>query len=101
MIGIATVARPDDDGMRNESGRNRKYMRLMKATPPRPPIACSAALSTVSVIRPLFMIDRDAAGDADDERHPEQVAGAVDERRREVGLRHPRDDPDEDREQQE
>ena len=31
-------------------------MRLMKATPPSPPIACSAALSTVSVIRPLFMM---------------------------------------------
>ena len=56
MIGIATVASPDDDGMRNESGRNRKYMRLMKATPPRPPTACSAALSTVSVISPLFMM---------------------------------------------
>jgi hypothetical protein len=33
MIGIATVARPDDDGIRNDSGRNRPYMMLMKATP--------------------------------------------------------------------
>ena len=35
MIGIATVARPDDDGIRNESGRKRRYMRLMNRTPPR------------------------------------------------------------------
>ena len=56
MIGIATVASPDDDGIRNDSGRNSKYIRLMNATPPRPPTACSAALSTVSVISPLFMI---------------------------------------------
>ena len=56
MIGIATVARPDDDGMRNDSGRNSTYIRLMNATPPRSPTACSAALSTVSVISPLFMI---------------------------------------------
>src|SRR3954468_7793697 len=56
MIGIATVASPDDDGMRNDSGRNRKYMIVTKAAPPRFATACSAALSTVSVIRPLFMI---------------------------------------------
>ena len=56
MIGIATVARPDDDGMRNDSGRKSRYIRLMNATPPRSATACSAALRTVSVIRPLVMI---------------------------------------------
>src|SRR6187401_1599716 len=56
MIGIATVARPDDDGMRNDSGRNRTYMRLMKITPPRSATATSAQLRTVSVMRPLVMI---------------------------------------------
>src|SRR4051812_18812273 len=56
MIGIATVARPDDDGMRNDSGRNRTYIRLMNATPPNPDRDCSAQLRTVSVIWPLVMI---------------------------------------------
>ena len=37
MIGIATVARPDDDGIRNDSGRNSPYIRVMNATPPRSP----------------------------------------------------------------
>ena len=55
MIGIATVARPDDEGMRNDSGRNRPNIRLMNTTPPRPATACSAAFRTVSVMSPLFM----------------------------------------------
>ena len=55
MIGIATVARPDDDGIRNDSGRNRTYISVMNAAPPRSATACSAAFSTVSVIRPLVM----------------------------------------------
>ena len=55
MIGIATVARPDDDGIRNDSGRNSRYITMTKATPPRSPTACSAQCSTVSVIWPLFM----------------------------------------------
>ncbi len=56
MIGMATVASPDDDGIRNDSGRNSPNIRLMKATPPRPDTACSAALRIVSVIWPLVMI---------------------------------------------
>ena len=56
MMGIATVASPDDDGMRNESGMNSPNIRLMNAMPPRPATACSAQNSTVSVIWPLFMI---------------------------------------------
>ena len=56
MIGIATVASPDEEGIRNDSGRNSTNIRLMNATPPRSLTACSAQLSTVSVIWPLVMI---------------------------------------------
>ena len=80
MIGIATVARPDDDGIRNESGRNSPYMMLMKATPPSPASACSAALRTVSVIWPLVMITVTPRAIPMISATPEQVAGAVDER---------------------
>ena len=81
MIGIATVARPDDEGIRNDSGRNSTYIRLMKATPPRSLTACSAQLSTVSVIRPLFMITVMPRAMPMIRATPEQVACAVDEGR--------------------
>ena len=55
MIGIATVARPDDDGMRNDSGRNSRYITTANAPAPTSPRASSAQCSTVSVIWPLFM----------------------------------------------
>ena len=87
MIGMATVARPDDDGIRNDSGRNSTYITMTNAAPPTSPTACSAALRTVSVICPLFMITVMPAGDADDQGDAEQVAGTVDERRRERALR--------------
>ena len=56
MIGIATVARPDDDGIRNESGRNSRNITMANAATPTSPSATSAQWSTVSVISPLFMI---------------------------------------------
>ena len=42
--------------MRNDSGRNSTYIRLMNAAPPRSADGHSAQLSTVSVISPLVMI---------------------------------------------
>src|SRR5215471_17958686 len=56
MIGIDTVASPDDDGIRNDSGRNSVYMTTANAASPTSPSAFSAQWSTVSVIWPLFMI---------------------------------------------
>ena len=56
MIGIATVARPDEDGMRKDSGRNSAYITTAKPTSPTSPSAVSAQCRTVSVIWPLFMI---------------------------------------------
>ena len=35
MIGMATVARPDDDGIRNDSGRNSRYMTIGERRPRR------------------------------------------------------------------
>src|SRR3954462_8513559 len=52
MIGIATVARPDDDGIRNDRGRKSTYRRLTNTPPPSPETACSAALRTGSLIGP-------------------------------------------------
>ena len=53
MIGIETVARPEDDGMRNDSGRNRRYMTIANPAAPTSPSAVSAQWSTVSVICPF------------------------------------------------
>ena len=39
MIGIATVANPDDEGMRNDSGRNSRYITTAKAASPTSPRA--------------------------------------------------------------
>ena len=55
MIGIDTVARPDEDGIRNDSGRKSRNTTITKATGPRPSTACSAQCSTVSVMPPLVM----------------------------------------------
>src|SRR4051794_31948712 len=56
MIGMATVARPDDDGIRNDSGRNIRYITMANVAWPTSPSALSAQCSTVSVIWPLFMM---------------------------------------------
>lgn len=56
MIGMATVAKPDDEGMRNDSGRNSRYITTANAACPTSPSAVSAQCRTVSVISPLFMI---------------------------------------------
>ena len=82
MIGIATVARPEDDGIRNDSGRNSTNITIANAASPTSP---SADLGPVEHrVGDLAVVHdhRDAAGDPDDQGHPEQVAGAVDERRR-------------------
>ena len=55
MIGIETVASPDDDGIRNDSGRKSRYITMANAASPTSPSAVSAQCSTVSVIWPLFM----------------------------------------------
>ena len=56
MIGMATVASPDEEGIRNDRGRKRPYMTMEKAIWPTSPSATSAQCNTVSVICPLFMI---------------------------------------------
>ena len=56
MIGMASVASPDDDGIRNDSGRNSRNITTAKAPEPTSPRADSAQCNTVSVICPLFMI---------------------------------------------
>src|SRR4029450_5210052 len=56
MIGIGTGAGPGEDGIRNDSGRNRAYVTMAKRACPMSPRASSAQCSTVSVIWPLFMI---------------------------------------------
>ena len=55
MIGIATVARPEEEGIRNDSGRNSTNTTIAKPASPTSPTACSAQCRTVSVICPLFM----------------------------------------------
>ena len=79
MIGIATVASPDDDGIRNDSGRNRRNMTMQERDAARAP---EGALDPVQHrVRDLAVVHDhgDAARDADDQRDAEQVAGAVDE----------------------
>ena len=82
MIGIATVARPDDDGIRNDSGRKSTNITIANAASPTSP---SALLDPVQDrVGDLAVVHDhgDPARDPDDERDAEQVAGAVDERRR-------------------
>jgi hypothetical protein len=96
------VASPDDDGIRNDSGRNRPNIRLMNATPPSPDTACSAELRIVSVIWPLVMITVHASRDPDDQGDtPRRSRDAVDEALDEVRLRAARRDPMRIAEQQE
>ena len=56
MIGIDRVASPDEDGIRNESGRKRANITIANAASPVSPSALSTQCRTVSVIWPLFMI---------------------------------------------
>ena len=53
---MATVASPDEDGIRNESGRKSPNITSANAASPVSPSARSTQCSTVSVISPLFMI---------------------------------------------
>ena len=48
------------------------------------------------MIKPLFMMHRDAARQADDQRHAQQVARAIDEVVDQIGLSHTTDDADDD-----
>ena len=87
MIGIATVARPDEDGIRNDSGRNSRNITIGEAG------LADVAERLLGPVQdgvgdlPVVHDHGDAAGDADDEGDAEQVAGAVDERRRQVRPR--------------
>ena len=56
MIGIATVASPDEDGIKNDRGKNKPYITIENPACPTSPSAISAQCRTVSVIWPLFMI---------------------------------------------
>ena len=80
MIGIATVARPDDDGIRNDSGRNSTYIRMTNADAAE--VADRLLGPVEHRVGDLAVVHDhgDAAGDADDQRDAEQVARAVDER---------------------
>ena len=101
MIGIATVASPDDDGIRNDSGRNSTYMTIGEG---RLADITERHLGPVQHrVRDLPVVHDhgDAAGDADDQCHAEEVPRAVDERLGQLALAHPADQPDHDREQQE
>src|SRR5829696_7206356 len=56
MIGMVTVARPELEGIKKESGMKRMNRMSTKPVPLRSSTALSHQLSTVSVIFPLFMI---------------------------------------------
>ena len=82
MIGIATVARPDDDGIRNDSGRNSRNITIGEGG--LADVAERLLGPVQDGVGDLAVVHDhgDAAGDPDDERDAEQVAGPVDERRR-------------------
>ena len=99
MIGIATVARPDDDGIRNDSGRNSRYITIANAASPTSP---SARLGPVQDgVGDLAVVhdDGDAAGDADDQRDAEEVRAPSTNVVVSSPSLHPADDADQDREQ--
>ena len=73
MIGMATVARPDDDGIRNDSGMNSTNIRLMNATPPRPGHGLLGGVEDGVGDLAVGHDHGHAAGDADDQRDAEQV----------------------------
>src|SRR5215469_3127155 len=56
MIGIASVACPEEDGTRNASGMLTRYITTANAPEGSPLTAPSSACSTVSVIPALFMM---------------------------------------------
>ena len=56
MIGIDSVASPDVEGIKNDSGRNSVNITIENAASPVSPKALSIQDRTVSVIWPLFMI---------------------------------------------
>ena len=56
MIGMATVANPELEGIKNESGMKSRKRMSTKRAPDVSATRPSAQLSTVSVILPLFMI---------------------------------------------
>src|SRR5215472_9933234 len=56
MIGIASVACPEDDGTRNASGMFTRYITTANAPDGSPDTTDSSPCSTESVIEALFMI---------------------------------------------
>ena len=86
MIGIATVARPDEDGIRNDSGRNSANITIDEAG--LADVAERLLGPVQDGVGDLAVVHDhgDAARDADDQRDAEQVAGTVDERVGQVCL---------------
>ena len=101
MIGIATVASPDDDGMRNDSGRNSRNITIANAASPTSPSACSAQCRTVSVIWPLFMTTVMPRAMPMIRATPSRSRAPSTNVVGELALAHPADDADDDREQEE
>ena len=101
MIGMATVANPELEGIKNESGmKSRKRMSTKRApdvSATRPSRPVEHRVGDLPVVHD----HGDAAGDADDECHPEQVARPVDERAGQVRLGESADDADQDGEEEE
>ena len=76
---MVSTASPDDDGTRNDRIVWKTSMTLMKSTSPNPAsMPLERVQDGVGDLARVHDHD-DAAGDTDDQRHPEQVARAVDE----------------------
>ena len=75
MIGIATVASPDDEGIRNDSGRNSRYIddgeRGLADVAERLLGPVQHGVGDLAVVHD----HRDAAGDADDQGDAERGRG--------------------------
>ena len=87
MIGMATVANPDVEGI-NESGMKSRKRMSTKRAPDVSATRPSAQLSTVSVILPLFMITVMPRA-MPMMRYTEQVPRPVDERAGQIRLGEP------------
>ena len=79
---MATVASPDEDGIRKDSGRKSEKHHDRERRLAR--VAERALGPVQNRVGDLAVVHdhRDPAGDADDERDAEEVASAVDEGRR-------------------
>ena len=94
---MATVASPDEDGIRNDSGRNSRNITIGEGG--LADVAERLLGPVQDGVGDLAVVHDhgDAARDPDDERDAEQVARTVDERGGQLRLGHPADDADDDR----